>query len=137
VIALSAVLAVALAGPAAAKVKTPAQVVRAWSNVLSAGNDKAAGALFAPGALTVQGSFVVRLTTTKSAVVWNSGLPCSGVITHLKVRGNVVTATFVLGHRKGHKCDGPGQLAAAKFTVVNGKITRWEQVAPDKPEPVA
>jgi hypothetical protein len=138
VIALTTMLAMVLAASAPATTpKTPAQVVRAWSKALDASDDKAAGALFAANALTIQGAFVVRLKTAKSAVLWNSGLPCAGEIVRLRVAGNVVKATFVLGHRKGHKCDAPGQLAAAKFTVVKGKITRWEQVAPDPTGPVA
>jgi hypothetical protein len=138
VIALIIVVATFLTDSAPATTpKTPAQVVREWSKALNASDDKAAGALFARNALTIQGAFVVRLKTAKSAVLWNSGLPCSGEIVRVRVTGNVVKATFVLGRRKGHKCSGPGQLAAAKFTVVNGKITRWEQVAPDVTEPVA
>lgn len=138
VIAVAALAAAALAGAGAgAPPKTPAQVVRAWSHALNAGNDKAAGALFARNALAIQGAFVVRLKTAKSAVLWNSGLPCSGEIVHLRVKGNVVVATFVLGHRSGHTCDAPGGLAAAKFTIAHGKIARWEQVAPEAAGPVA
>lgn len=138
VVAVTAVFGTLLASTAEATApKTPAQVVRAWSQALNAGNDTAAGALFAPKALAIQGAFIVRLNTQKSAVLWNSGLPCAGKIARLRVKGNVVVATFVLGHRKGHKCEAPGQLAAAQFTVVRGKITRWEQVAPDNPGPIA
>lgn len=137
-IALAAwVAAVSVGAAAAAAPRTPAQVVRAWSRALNTGNDKAAARLFAPNALTIQGGFVIRLRTAKSAVLWNSGLPCSGEIVRVRVKGNVAVATFVLGHRKGHKCDGPGQLAGARFTVVGGKITRWEQVAPDDTGPTA
>ena len=122
---------------AGAPPKTPAQVVRAWSHALNAGDDKSAGALFARNAVTIQGSFVVRLRTAKSAALWNSSLPCAGEIIGIQVKGNVATATFRLGHRKGHMCDGPGELAAARFTVVRGKITRWEQVAPQPVGPIA
>ena len=120
----------AIAGEASAP-RTPAQVVRAWSRALNASDDKHAGALFALGAIVIQGPYVVVLKTTKSAVVWNSGLPCSGVILRIRVKGSVAVATFRLGQRPGHKCDGPGQLAAAKFTVRHGRIVRWEQVAPE------
>jgi hypothetical protein len=139
VAATAIALAAAAAPPAlAAKPLTPTQVVRAWSKALNASDDKAAGALFATRALAIQGSFVVRLDTAKSAAIWNSALPCSGRIVRLRIlAGNVVKATFVLGHRKGHSCDAPGQLAAAQFTVVKGKITRWEQVVPDINVPVA
>jgi hypothetical protein len=97
---------------------------------LNAGDDKAAGALFAPGAVAIQGPFGYRLRTRKSAVLWNSSLPCAGEIVRLAAKGHVAVATFRLGHRPRHTCDGPGQLAAARFTVVRGRITRWEQVAP-------
>lgn len=111
--------------------KTPAQIVRAWSRALNAGDDRAAGALFARGAIVIQGPFIVVLKTAKSAVVWNAGLPCSGDIIRMRVKSNIAVATFRLGQRPGHKCDGPGELAAAKFTIKRGKITRWEQVPPD------
>jgi hypothetical protein len=138
-IAIAAALLVLVApGAQAAKPLTPTQVVQAWSRALNASNDTTAGSLFALRALAIQGGFVVRLNTAKSAVLWNSGLPCSGRIVRLRMlSGNVVKATFVLGHRKGHHCDAPGQLAAARFTVVRGKITRWEQVVPDLNVPVA
>ena len=130
VLALVTLLAAA-GSAAAARPRTPAQVVRAWSAALTAGDDRAAGALFAANALAVQGVYAYRLRTARLATLWNSELPCAGRIVRLRVRGNVATATFVLGHRKGHTCDGPGELAAAKFTVVKGKIVRWEQVAPE------
>ena len=128
-----ATLAFAVAAGPAATPRTPFQVVRAWSKALNATDDRAAAALFAPRALVIQGSFVVRLNTAKSAVLWNSELPCAGQIVRLRfLEDNLVKATFVLGERKGHVCDGPGQLAAALFTIVRGKITRWQQVAPDR-----
>jgi len=132
VLVLVTLLAALVAGPlAAAAPRTPEQVARAWSKALNAGNDKAAAALFAQNAVVVQGPYVYRFRTAKLAKLWNSGLPCAGSIVKVKVRGNVATVTFILGHRKGHVCDGPGQLAAAKFTVVKGRIVRWEQVPPD------
>jgi limonene-1,2-epoxide hydrolase len=132
-IALVAAFAAAtfLGTASAARPKTPAQIVRAWSKALNASNDKAAGALFARNAVTIQGPNVIRLPNLKIATLWNASLPCAGQITKLRVKGNVATATFVLGERPGHRCDGPGQLAAAKFTVVKGKIVRWEQVVPE------
>jgi hypothetical protein len=35
---------------------------------------------------------------------------------------------FRLGNRPTSKCDAPGTLAAARFTIVRGKITVWRQV---------
>jgi len=135
---LAALAGATLLGAAnAAPPKTPAQVAQAWSRALNAGNDKAAGALFARNAVVVQGGLAIRLPNAKIATLWNSGLPCAGTIVRIRVEGRVATATFRLGHRKGHTCDGPGELAAAKFTVVKGKIVRWEQVAPDEGGPKA
>ena len=52
----------------------------------------------------------------------------------IRVKGNRATATFVLGERPKHHCDGPGTKAAALFVVRNGKIVLWQQVAvPKKP----
>ena len=138
-VAVAALVAAGTSGASsAASPRTPAQVVRAWSKALNASDDKQAGALFARNAITIQGLVVVRLRTPRSATVWNSGLPCSGEIVDITVDGNVATATFRLGERKGHICDGPGTLAAARFTVVKGKITRWEQIPPPPPgTPVA
>src|SRR5665213_2368218 len=49
------------------------------------------------------------------------------------VYGNRAVATFVLGERPKHHCDGPGVKAAALFIVRGGKITLWEQIAVPKP----
>jgi len=131
-IAIAALAVAIFVGAASgARSKTPAQVVRAWSKALNASHDRAAGALFARNAITIQGPNVIQLPTLRIATLWNASLPCAGRIIKLRVKGNVATATFVLGERPGHRCDGPGELAAAKFTVVNGKIVRWEQVAPE------
>lgn len=139
--AVAAVLAVAVgagsAGAAARAAHGPEDVARAWSKALNAGNDKGAAALFAHNALVVQPGLVIRLLTPKLAQLWNSGLPCGGSIVRVHTIGNTVTVTFKLVHRRGHACDGPGQLAAARFTVVKGKITRWEQVPPESSGPIA
>jgi len=44
------------------------------------------------------------------------------------VRGRYATAVFRLANRGSTQCDGPGTLAAARFTIVKGLITIWEQV---------
>jgi hypothetical protein len=102
-------------------------VVRAWSTAINAGNDEQAAALFAPGAIVVQGS-QVTLATHADAVRWNSGLPCAGHVESVAVEGEQATAVFVLGNRPGHYCSGPGQKAAAVFTVHAGKIVVWHQI---------
>ena len=104
-------------------------VVRAWSEAVNGGDNKAAARLFAPGARIVQGALVTRLETRAAAVAWNASLPCSGRIVELSTKGDTATATFVLGHRKTSRCDGPGQRARAVFRIDDGKIVVWHQLA--------
>ena len=115
--------------PAASSL-SPAAVVRAWSKALNRNDNDAAGSLFAPNAVVTQPGYRLILKTHKLAVEWNSGLPCSGTITFLKVTGNTVRANFLLGQRPKHKCDAPRTIAAALFRIRNGKITFWEQIPP-------
>ena len=105
---------------------SPPAIVRAWSKALNANDNKAAAALFAPGAELIQG-VDVRLTP-QLALAWNQSLPCGGKIIGLTRSGNRVRATFLLKERPNHRCDGPGQKAAAVFIVRKGKIVFWEQV---------
>jgi len=131
--ALGAVLVVAAAGsgatPATRETRSPAQVVRAWSRDLNANRNEAAARLFAPGARIVEPpSLDVRLGTHALAVAFNASLPCGGRIARLQVHGARVVATFVLGERPHHTCDGPGAKAAALFVVRNGRIALWKRV---------
>jgi limonene-1,2-epoxide hydrolase len=135
-LALGAVLVVAAAGSGAAvATPTPAQVVRAWSKALNANDNEAAANLFAHDALVVEGPVAVPLSSHKLAVAFNDSLPCAGKIVALDVKGITVTATFVLGHRPKHACDGPGEKAAALFIVRKGKIVHWARVPVPKPKP--
>ena len=130
----TAVLVVAAVSPvlgsvgAAFATPSPAAVVRAWSKALNANDNEHAARLFAAGARIVQPGVDVRLASHKLAVEFNDALPCAGRIVAITVRGNRATATFVLGHRPKHRCDGPGQKAAALFVIRAGKIVRWQQV---------
>lgn len=126
-----ALLAVTLVGAA----PTPQSVVRAWSRALNANDNEAAAALFAPGARVIQPGVDVRLTP-KLALAFNASLPCAGRIIAMERQGNRVVATFLLGERPKHRCDGPGEKAAALFVVRNGRIVLWEQipVPPAKPK---
>jgi hypothetical protein len=133
------VLVVAAAGSGAASatyaVRSPAQVVRAWSAALNANRNEDAAKLFAPNADIIEGTTDVRLTTHRLAVAFNASLPCAGRIVAINVVGKgVAVATFVLGHRPAHTCDGPGEKAAALFIVRGGKILTWERVAVPKPK---
>jgi hypothetical protein len=111
----------------------PAAVVRAWSRSLNANDNEAAGELFAPGARVVQPGVDVRVTP-ELAVEFNASLPCGGKIVSLTRRGNRVTAVFLLTERPRHRCDAPGQKAAAVFTVSRGLIVRWEQIPVPPPK---
>src|SRR5438067_12884260 len=106
---------------------TPPAIVRAWSRALDANDNKAAAALFAHGARVVQPAVDVRLTPAL-AVAFNTSLPCGGRITHMRRHGSRIVATFVLTERPKHRCDAPGQKAAALFVVKNGLIVLWRQV---------
>ena len=59
---------------------------------------------------------------------WYSLLPCSGRILSIAVSGRYATAVFRLGNRGSSPCDAPGTVATARFGIVKGKITSWEQV---------
>jgi hypothetical protein len=106
---------------------SPESVVRAWSQELNTGDNNDAAKLFAPGAKIVQARTTLRLDTQAQAVAWNAALPCSGRIVSITTSGDVTRATFILGDRPQHKCDGPGQKATAIFRVRKGKIVLWHQ----------
>jgi hypothetical protein len=107
-------------------------VVRAWSKRLNAGDNAGVARLFTLPATLIQGPYAYRLTTRAEIAEWHSGLPCSGRIQSISFRGNRATAVFRLGNRGSTQCDDPGGLAAARFTIVNGKISVWQQVAVPK-----
>ena len=136
-LALGACL-LALAAACGGASRSPESVVRAWSRAINAGDDEAAGDLFASGAEVIQGGRITRLRTHDDAVAWNAGLPCSGTIVALVRSGDVVRATFVLGNRRYTPCDGPGQRATAIFRIRDGKIVLWHQiVTAGEPGPTA
>jgi hypothetical protein len=105
------------------------KVARSWSKALNSGDNVGAAKLFATDARVVQGSYVRQLHTLSDAIRWNAALPCSGRITDVVVQGDTITATFLLGSRPGSPCDAPGETAAAEFTVRDGKIVLWRQLA--------
>lgn len=112
-------------------------IVRAWSTYLNSDRNAAVARLFFVPATMIQGPYVYRLHTRQEIAQWHAALPCSGRIVSITVRGHFATAVFKLGNRKRSKCDAPGTLAAARFTIVNGKITVWEQVPPPAQGPSA
>jgi len=81
-----------------------------------------------------------NLPRTKAAQArrWNRGLPCSGTIVALETKGDVVTATFLLGDRPRHSCDAPGVKAETVLAVRDGKIVLWHEIASEGvPTPIA
>ena len=106
----------------------PAAVVRAWTAALNRSDNEAAANLFAKNAVVIQNGLKLVLLTHHLAVLWMEGVPCSGLLIHVKVTKNIADAIFVLGSRKGIKCDAPGIKARAAFVVRNGKIVRWVQL---------
>ena len=121
---VAAFIASAFGGSANRDIK----VVRAWSAALNAGDDAKAASYFALNARVIQGQLDAVLRTRRSAVVFNASLPCAGRIVATRVRNHLVTATFVLGQRPGHHCDGAGLKAYAALRIANGKITLWHQL---------
>ena len=114
--------------------KTPQQrqmetIVRAWSKRLNAGDNAGIARLFAVPATIIQTPYKYRMTSRAQIAQWHSLLPCSGRIVGILFRRNTTTATFKLGNRGATQCDAPGGFAAARFTIVKGLITVWEQVA--------
>ena len=108
---------------------SPESVARAWSAALNRNDNEAAAKLFAPDAQIDQIG-VERLHTHHDAVQWNAMLPCGGRIASIEPQAdNEVLVIFHLTERPHHICDGPGQDAAALFTVVHGKIVIWHQTA--------
>ncbi len=128
--AAAVVIGLVLAGAASAarRPASPAAVVRAWSAALNRSDNEAAANLFARNAVVVQNGLRLVLSTHHLAVLWNEGLPCAGHVVKLTVAKDIVDAIFVLGERKGIKCDAPGIRARAAFRVRNGKITYWIQL---------
>jgi hypothetical protein len=124
VVALLAVTAVG----AAQAVTSPQQVVRAWSHALNRNDNEHAARLFARNARVIQPGVDVLLRSHALAVAFNNALPCAGEIVQLTTKGDHVTATFTLGHRPQHMCNGTGVQAAALFVIQHGKIVRWQQV---------
>src|SRR4051812_39750716 len=105
-------------------------IVQAWSANLNRGDNAAEARLFALPATMIQGPYGYRLATPAQVAQWHAALPCSGRIVSIKVHGRYATAVFLLGNRKTSKCNTPGTLVAARFTIVHGKITMWQQVQP-------
>jgi limonene-1,2-epoxide hydrolase len=124
---LPAALVLALAA-CGGTTRSPADVVRAWSDAINANDNARAAALFARDAKVIQSGELV-LHSRADARRWNAALPCAGHVDSLRASGGRVTATFTLGERARHTCDAPGRQAAAVFEIRGGKIVLWHQIA--------
>jgi len=134
IVVVAATVLLVLAPSAAAKAPPgPAAVVRAWTAALNRGDNETAANLFAKNAVVIQNGLRLVLFTHHLAVLWMEGVPCSGRLVHVKVTQDIADAIFVLGARKGIKCDAPGIKARAAFVVRKGKIVRWVQLPVPKP----
>jgi hypothetical protein len=118
----------AAATPAAARTAHIKAVVRSWSLRLNADDNAGAAKLFGLPAIVIQAPYAFRLRTRAQLTEWHKTLPCAGHIVSITVHGLVADAIFRLANRPSSKCDGPGELAAARFTFAHGKIVRWEQI---------
>jgi hypothetical protein len=121
------------AAPASAKDspaarKQMARIVTEWSTRLNASDNAGLARLYHVPAIIVQGQYEYRLRTLKQVALFYSLLPCAGKVVAITYDGRYATVVFRLSNRGKTRCDGPGQLAAARFEIVNGKITYWEQV---------
>jgi len=112
---------------------SPSEVVRAWSDAISADDNEAAGELFAAGAIIVRGLLPVVLRDREAAELWNARLECSGEVVELEADGETVSATFVLGDRPSGPCGGRGARATVIFHVREGLIRTWELTRPRSP----
>jgi hypothetical protein len=102
------------------------QVIRAWNRAVNSGHYRAAGALFAPGAIVSQ-NYVLPLPNHKVAAQWNSGFPCRADITFVRFEKLTTLAGFHL--REGPRGDcKKGGSAKVRFTIRDGLIQRWQQV---------
>ena len=112
---------------------SPEAIVESWSQAVNAGDNEAAAALFADGAVVIQGDRRSTLAGPDEAIAFNASLPCGGKIVEQSLAGDEVTTTFTLTRRPERTCDGTGESAVALFRIADGKITLWHQL----PSPAA
>jgi hypothetical protein len=110
------------------KEQDPEGIVQSWSQAINAGDDEAAAALFADGAVVIQAGRRTTLTGQGEARAFNASLPCGGEIVEQSLDGDEVTATFTLTGRRAHRCTGTGETAVALFRIADGKIVLWHQL---------
>jgi len=113
-----------------------ANVVRAWSAALRAGDIDAANALWAAPAKVQNGTPVLKLETREDIGTFNGSLPCGSVVTSAGgASGGFVIATVRLTQRKGAECDGAGNTARTAIRVRGGRIVEWYRLPDDPDDP--
>jgi limonene-1,2-epoxide hydrolase len=110
-----------------------ANVVRAWSAALRAGDIDAANALWATPAKAQNGTPVMTLSSRETIGVFNESLPCGSVVTSAGgAPGGFTIAKVRLTRRKGARCDAVGATARTAILVRDGRIVEWYRL-PDDP----
>lgn len=111
-----------------------ANVIRAWSAALRAGDIDAASALWATPAKAQNGTPVMTLSSREAIGDFNGSLPCGSVVTSVGgAAGGFTIATVRLTRRKGARCDAVGATARTAILVRDGRIVEWYRL-PDDPE---
>lgn len=110
--------------------ETMERVVRDWSTLLNAGDNRGVARLFALPAVIAQGEFAGEFRSYDAIADFYARLPCSGTVVSISFdEPDVALAVFSLGHRTTSRCDAePGTLAAARFVFRDGELVAWQQV---------
>lgn len=108
----------------------PSEIVFRWADAVAHEQNGDAADLFAPGARVVQpGREDIVLRTREDAVLFNEALLCQAKVIAMWQEGRVLTALFRLDSRSTFACPAPLTTDLASFTIVDGRITRWERLA--------
>jgi hypothetical protein len=111
-----------------------ANVIRAWSAALRAGEIAAANALWAAPAKAQNGTAVLTLVNREAIGIFNGSLPCGSVVTSADgARGGFTVTEVRLTRRKGARCDAVGASARTAILVRDGRIVEWYRL-PDDPD---
>jgi hypothetical protein len=127
--------------PAAGDAASAERLAREWSARLNADDHDGVAQLFALPSSASQGGRTAVFVRRGEVREWFAGLPCSGTIVAVEPRdaapapdgtqiegATAVLAVFELGDRPSSACDATGELAAAEFDVVAGRVVAWRQV---------
>jgi len=110
---------------------TDVKVIEGWVDTLRRGDVEGAASYFAIPSVAQNGPELIRIRSTKDAVLFNRTLPCGARLVEAESTGKFTTATFRLTERPGPGACGPGvgTTAQTAFVIENGKIAEWSRVA--------